>query len=530
MPRPTRFVGVLAAGALAAVALSPAAHADSGNVIESNTALSSAAAVSTQTAGTTTEGITPNVVTTAVATDGLTYGFNASSSTDSNAGATITGYSFDFGDGNTVSGNTTGSVTHGYTTPGSYTVTVTVTDSLGNSATVTASVTTRATDYTPDGPVRLLDTRSGLGAAKGAVTNGHTIAVQIAGVDGVPADATAVVLNITVTDTVTGGYLYGFADGVTPTSASNINFGNAESMANLVTLPLGADGKVDLGISGASTTTAQIVGDLQGYYSPTAADGYTPIQPGRIVDTRSGLGTAEKQLGPTSTLAVTVTGATATTETNKTAGNTTEVLPSSGITAVALNVTLANVKGNGVVTVHPDGTATPATSNINYSGVNIANAVIVAVPADGKIDITNGNIDNDSLDVIVDVEGYYVAGNSSTAAAYVPITPTRIYDTRDYVDDSVPAGGYLHVPVNTGGTVPSYALNITVASPATIGDLAVYPDATQDNITSNLNFGTNETIANFDQATTSSSGIDIANESTGTSAVVVDEFGYFTTQ
>jgi hypothetical protein len=55
----------------------------------------------------------------------------------------------------------------------------------------------RGSRYTPIEPVRLLDTREGLGAPSGRVQAAGVIDVQVAGRSGVPADASAVVLNVT---------------------------------------------------------------------------------------------------------------------------------------------------------------------------------------------------------------------------------------------------------------------------------------------------------------------------------------------
>ena len=51
--------------------------------------------------------------------------------------------------------------------------------------------------YSAVSPVRVLDTRTGLGAAKAPVAAGKYIDLTLAGTRGVPADATAVVLNVT---------------------------------------------------------------------------------------------------------------------------------------------------------------------------------------------------------------------------------------------------------------------------------------------------------------------------------------------
>jgi PKD repeat protein len=63
--------------------------------------------------------------------------------------APISTYSFDFGDGTTVGPQSGGTAAHTYTTPGPYTVKVTVTDTAGNSSSATAQVTVNATAGTP---------------------------------------------------------------------------------------------------------------------------------------------------------------------------------------------------------------------------------------------------------------------------------------------------------------------------------------------------------------------------------------------
>ncbi len=69
-------------------------------------------------------------------TRGQTLSFNASGSTDS--GATITSYSWTFGDGSSAIGVT---ASHAYRFRGTYTVALKITDSLGHTASVTHTVT-----------------------------------------------------------------------------------------------------------------------------------------------------------------------------------------------------------------------------------------------------------------------------------------------------------------------------------------------------------------------------------------------------
>jgi PKD repeat protein len=73
-----------------------------------------------------------------IAAPGSWTSFDASAST--NAGDTITDYSWDFGDGTTADTQTTPTVGHSYTTRASYNVTLTVTNSLGQTDTSTETV------------------------------------------------------------------------------------------------------------------------------------------------------------------------------------------------------------------------------------------------------------------------------------------------------------------------------------------------------------------------------------------------------
>lgn len=91
--------------------------------------------------------VAPNVLPTAAfaaATDDLGLAVDASSSTDSDG--TITSHHWAFGDGAVATGRT---ATHTYAAPGQYTVTLTVTDDRGGSATTTRTVTAIAPNVLP---------------------------------------------------------------------------------------------------------------------------------------------------------------------------------------------------------------------------------------------------------------------------------------------------------------------------------------------------------------------------------------------
>jgi hypothetical protein len=114
-------------------------------------------------------------------------------------------------------------------------------------------------------PSRVLDTRDGTGAAKTVVAAGGTVALQVTGRGGVPATGvSAVVLNVTVTNTQAPGYVTAYPSGTTKPLASNLNFLANTTIPNLVVVKVGANGRVNL--YNGSTSTIDLIADIAGYY------------------------------------------------------------------------------------------------------------------------------------------------------------------------------------------------------------------------------------------------------------------------
>jgi len=126
-------------------------------------------------------------------------------------------------------------------------------------------------DYTAVATARVLDTRTTLGGHDAAVGSDAAVTFTI---PNLPAGATAVTLNVTETAATGGGFIVAYPAGTTrPTQGSNLNFSAGQTLANEVTVPLGADDQVSL--YNSSGGTVQLVVDEEGYYTPTAA-AYTP--------------------------------------------------------------------------------------------------------------------------------------------------------------------------------------------------------------------------------------------------------------
>ncbi|AUG78131.1 N-acetylmuramoyl-L-alanine amidase [Kitasatospora sp. MMS16-BH015] len=411
---------------------------------------------------------------------------------------------------------------HSYQELGTYTVTVTDRDQDGNAVTNSVQVATTGSEYAAYGPARLLDTRTGGPAT--VVQPRSSVRVRIGGNGGIPTGVTAAVLNLTVTRPTAPGYLTAFPAGHTRPATSNVNFVPGQTVPGLAIVPVGEDGYVEL--YNGSEGTVDVVADISGYFTRAAAAGYTPVTPKRLVDTRNGTGAARRQLGGGESFAVQIAGA---------AGG---ALPTTGVTAVALNVTVTGTKAPGFLTAYPDGAARPVASNVNFGQDHtIANAVIVPVGDDGQIRIYDGG---GASDVIVDVVGYY---GDSGGSAYLPVNPTRVLDTRGPSWHYGPIPGGKNIYLNPGGSAPdktSFAVNTTVTNTKSPGYLTVAPDANSEAdyryganppvrpTVSSLNWLPGQVVPNFVQATPGPYGLfDLWNGGLQSIDLVTDLFGYY---
>src|SRR5690606_18274068 len=91
-------------------------------------------------------------------------------------------------------------------------------------------------------PHRVLDTRDGTGAPAAPIGPGRPVTVAIAGRAGVPADATAVVLNVAATNVSGASYVTAWPAGEDMPGTSNLNVLAGQTLANLVICRLGEGG------------------------------------------------------------------------------------------------------------------------------------------------------------------------------------------------------------------------------------------------------------------------------------------------
>jgi hypothetical protein len=434
------------------------------------------------------------------------------------SGALPSGISFiDSGNGTGKLTGTAAAATAGQSFP----VTFTATSSSGQisqSFTLTVGESAALMSLTP---ARLADTRPGFAtvdgqfAGQGARSAGSTLELTVAGRGGVPADAAAVALNVTVAEPIGSGFVTVFPCGSTQPLASNLNFTAGDVIPNAVIAKVGAAGKVCLFVSNGT----QLIVDVNGYFPSTSS--FHSMNPARVLDTRAGQATIDGlQQGdglraPGSVTQLQITGRAS--------------VPADA-TAAVLNVTVTEAQGAGFVTVYPCGTAIPTASNINYvAGSTVANLVVAKIGAGGAVCLYS----NQGTHLVVDVNGYFPG-----ATSYHPLDPARLLETRPglpTIDTQsigaglLPAGTVSELTVAGRGGVPANAatvvLNVTVTGTMAAGFITVYPCGIPTPLASNLNYGIGSTVAIASIVQVGSNG-KVCLFNSGATQLVVDVNGY----
>jgi hypothetical protein len=122
--------------------------------------------------------------------------------------------------------------------------------------------------YVPLFPSRILDTRSGNGLG-GTFSSHAARTFQVTGRGGVPASATAVTGNLTVTSQTSSGYLYVGPVAIDDPTSSTLNFPLGDDRANGVTVALGPTGTLSITyVAPSAGPIAHVIFDVTGYFVP----------------------------------------------------------------------------------------------------------------------------------------------------------------------------------------------------------------------------------------------------------------------
>ncbi len=229
----------------------------------------------------------------------------------------------------------------------------------------------------PTAPTRLLDTRAGSRVGwsgdRPAPAASHRLAVVGAG--GVPAGASAVVLNVTATEADRPGFVQVGAAGATPPGAwSNLNVASAgQTIANFVIAPLSADGALEWYAQPGTHLVVDVAGWFTGAAAAPARAGlFVPLEPTRVLDTRSGLRPGA--------------GGSVRAAARRHPG----IPAAASVAAVAANLTITEAAAAGFVQAAAAGMLVAGASsaiNAERAGQTIANAALVPVSAGAEWDL-----------------------------------------------------------------------------------------------------------------------------------------------
>ncbi len=319
-----------------------------------------------------------------------------------------------------------------------------------------------ASRYMAIEPARILDTRS----STGPIAADTSIALTVTGHSSIPSSGvSAVVLNVTATDTASAGFVTVWPAGQPRPVASNLNIdAPGDTFAALVTSAVAANGTVAI----YTQRSTDLVVDAVGYYTLTGATStgrLVGVEPHRLLDTRVGPGTpGGAPPEPGRTIDIIASGA----------GS---PVPS-GASAVVVNVTATEATAPGYVTLWGPGDR-PRTSNVNLArtGQTVANLAIVPVAGDGRIQVFTQS----GTHLIVDVVGWFTGDNDppGVSGLFVPMIPARYLDTRTTGTTTpvatVDLARHAYIPADRSTAV---AGTLTVTNTLRSGYFTVFPGNT----------------------------------------------------
>lgn len=362
-------------------------------------------------------------------------------------------------------------------------------------------------------PTRMLDSRTALGGFGGALGPGVTRDLLVAGVAPVGGDAVAVVLNVTVTGATAASYLTVAPSGSSPTAASLV-FAPGQTTSNLVTVGVGAGGKVGFFNQLGSV---DVVADVVGWFGPSRTGGlFRSLSPTRVLDSRGEVGGwGSAPLGPGEVRGLAVAGV-------------------AGVPVIAeaavLNVTVTGGTASSYLQVSPEGAGAGGTASVLFgAGQTTSNLVMVGLGPSGSVSVFNQLGD---VDVVVDLVGWF--DHSPGGAGFFPTEPVRLLDDRSGVgvsgpwtagaNRSVPLAGVGPVPVDASGVVA----NVTVTGGTAASFVSVGPSpGVVPPPNANVVFAPGQTVPNAVVSALGAGGaVDVFNQ-LGSVHVIADVAGWF---
>ena len=264
------------------------------------------------------------------------------------------------------------------------------------------------------------------------------VSVPVAADTGVPANATAVVVNLTAAGGTDASFLSAYGTGTSQPTVSNLDFVTGQTVANRATVPLGTNGEIEVY---NHTGTVNVDVDVNGYYTGAGGTGsaFVPITPQRLLDTRTSTGGTS--IAPNAT---------------ESFGLTNGSIPSSA-SAVATNVTAIPGNAPGYLTVYPTAdTTVPVASDVDWAADEVVpNFTIADTAGTGHVNIFNNQ--GATLDLAIDAFGYFAPVTPPVMGLTIAATPSSV----------APSGTASVVTTVTSNGVPQgdVPIQVIVSSP-----------------------------------------------------------------
>jgi hypothetical protein len=332
------------------------------------------------------------------------------------------------------------------------------------------------------------------GPSEARVARGSTVEVQVAGEAGIPANASAVAVNLAAVNPAGDGFLTAYPCGSGLPGTSTLNHDTSRATSNSTIVKVGDGGKICV----YTLADSDVVVDVTGWF-PAGAD-FTAIAPARLLDTRPNqrrLAGSDLELQVASRFGI-----------------------PANASAVAVNLAAVNPAGDGFLTAYPCGTNRPETSTVNHdSRPATSNSTVVKLGTGGKICLYTLT----ESDVVVDVTGWFPAGADFTAMA-----PARLLDTR--ANQRRSGGSTLELQVANRNGIPSnasaVALNLAAVTPSGAGFITAFPCGATRPETATVNHETRPATSNSTIVKIGAGG-KICLYTLSATDIVVDVTGWF---
>jgi hypothetical protein len=210
-------------------------------------------------------------------------------------------------------------------------------------------------------------------------------------------------------------------------------------------------------------------------------------------------------------------------------------IPSSAA-GYSMNVAVVPHGRLSFLTLWPSGQPQPLVATLNSVDGRIkSNAAIVPAGGNGAVSV----FATETTDVVLDINGYFVAGNNPAALAFYPLTPCRIADTRNSAGPlggpRLAASGTRSFPILASScglppTAQAYSLNFAaVPKGPQLRFLTAWPAGQAQPLVASLNDLTGTVAANAVVVPAGTNG-NVNVFATDATDLVIDINGYFAPQ